>query len=132
MRVLICGDRNWTNAKFIVDVLTIIHKSAPVDVVIEGEARGADRFGALAARMIGLPENRILKFPANWTKHGKAAGPIRNRQMLTEGKPDLVLAFHNDIANSKGTKDMVRCAMKAGIETRVFAEGKGEINVRLR
>lgn len=43
----------------------------------------------------------LLRFPAKWNEHGKAAGPIRNQQMLTEGKPDVVFAFHDDIASSK-------------------------------
>lgn len=53
-------------------------------------------------------------FPANWTKHGKAAGPIRNREMLDEN-PDLVLAFHTDIENSKGTADTLCEAEDRGI-----------------
>ena len=58
---------------------------------------------------------RVLAFPADWDKYHKAAGHIRNQQMLTEGKPTLVLAFHHDLARSKGTKDMVRRALKAGL-----------------
>ena len=46
---------------------------------------------------------------------GGAAGAIRNGQMLTEGKPDLVVAFHGNISISKGTKNMVEQATKAGI-----------------
>jgi hypothetical protein len=127
MRVLICGDRNWRNFHCIAYTLSYFATKHNVEVVIEGEAKGADTLGRVAAERFGIP---VLKFPALWDKHGKAAGPIRNRQMLTEGKPTLVLAFHNDIANSKGTKDMVKAAMKAGIDTRVFTE-KGEVNVRV-
>jgi hypothetical protein len=46
----------------------------------------------------------VIAMPADWANHGKAAGPIRNRKML-DLKPDLVLAFHADLTNSKGTKD---------------------------
>lgn len=81
----------------------------------EGEARGADRLAAEAARRLGIPSHRILRFPAKWGKYGKAAGPIRNQQMLDEGKPTLVLAYHNDLENSKGTKDMVSRAEAAGV-----------------
>jgi hypothetical protein len=62
----------------------------------------------------------VLPFPADWNTHGKAAGPIRNRQMLKEGKPDVVLAFHEDLGRSKGTADMVRAAKAAGIAVKVF------------
>lgn len=130
-RVLICGDRNWNNFTVLLRELTLVNDTQGIAVVIEGEARGADQMSALAARSLGIPEARILKFPADWKTHGKAAGPIRNRKQFNEGRPDLVLAFHNDIASSKGTKDMVRVAMKAGVETHVFTE-KGEVNVRLR
>ena len=56
-----------------------------------------------------------MEMPADWTKHGKAAGPIRNQKMLDEC-PDLVVAF----PGGKGTADMVRRAMKAGIDCWVF------------
>jgi hypothetical protein len=58
----------------------------------------------------------VYSFPADWETYGKAAGPIRNTQMLTEGNPDMVAAFHNDISKSKGTKNMIVQAKKAGIK----------------
>ena len=45
----------------------------------------------------------------------RAAGPIRNQRMLVEGKPDLVIAFHDDLESSRGTKDMIKRSLKAGI-----------------
>ena len=45
---------------------------------------------------------------------------MRNRQMLVEGKPDLVLAFNRN--NSPGTTDMCDCALDVGIEVKVFTE----------
>lgn len=63
------------------------------------------------ARKRGLT-NR--KFPANWDAHGRAAGAIRNKQMLLEGKPDLVIAF----PGGRGTADMVRRAQEAGVVVR--------------
>lgn len=50
-------------------------------------------------------------FRANSRKHGRAAGPIRNQQMLDEGKPHLVVAF----PGGTGTADMVRRAQAAGV-----------------
>lgn len=129
-RVLVCGDRNWTNGVLIREKLAEIMAGPGIEVVIEGEARGADSLSRLAALSLGIPEARILKFPADWKAHPKSAGPIRNRKQLKEGKPDLGLAFHDDLANSKGTKDMVRCLLRAGIETHVYTQ-KGEANVRL-
>jgi hypothetical protein len=59
-------------------------------------------------------------YKAEWDKHGRAAGPIRNQQMLDDGKPDLVLAF----AGGRGTDDMCRRAREAGIEVRRYWPGK--------
>lgn len=41
--------------------------------------------------------------------------------MLDEGKPDFVVAFHNDITNSKGTLDMITRAKKIISVTRLLA-----------
>lgn len=130
-RVLVCGDRNWNNGQLIREKLAEIMAGPGIEVLIEGEARGADIMSRQAAESLGIPQGSILRFPADWNKNGKAAGPIRNRKQLNDGKPDLGLAFHNDLANSKGTKDMVRLLLKAGIETHVFTE-KGEVNVRCK
>lgn len=117
MRVLICGDRNWTNGNRIFKTLMQFHKEKPVTVVIEGEAPGADTLARRAAEELGIC---VMAFPANWNHFKRAAGPIRNQWMLNFGKPDLVLAFHSDIENSKGTKDMVNRAKKAGVKVRVI------------
>jgi hypothetical protein len=75
---------------------------API-TIIEGEARGADSIAREEALALGY---EVLRFPANWRQHGKAAGMIRNRQMLVEGKPNLVYAFPTSV-NSIGTRNMV-------------------------
>lgn len=113
MRVLVCGARDWTDADAIRRELLALPAGS---VVIEGAARGADRLAAQIARELGLG---VEEYPADWMRYGRAAGPIRNRRMLEEGKPDLVLAFHADLARSKGTRDMVERAQKAGTEVRV-------------
>lgn len=107
MRLLICGDRAWTDAALIGKWLDDLKPA----VVIEGECRGADIVARSAAEARNIT---VEPYPAPWRQHGKAAGPIRNAQMLREGKPDRVLAFHDDIDNSSGTADMVAQAIKAG------------------
>src|SRR5271169_1031890 len=80
-RILICGDRNWKDLDMIKDkLLHYLTHMGGVVCVIEGEARGADTLGRLAAEGYGI---EVLRFPANWGVFGKSAGPIRNRQMLT-------------------------------------------------
>lgn len=110
MRVLICGDRRWSNIKIIDDYV----KSLPKDtVIIEGNCSGADSMAGFIAKKCGLI---VEVYPANWDKYGKSAGPIRNREMLNKGKPDLVVAFHDDIDKSKGTKNMVSLAREKRLQ----------------
>ena len=113
LKVLICGDREWGNAETIMARMKLLPKDS---VIIEGEARGADKIAGECAGTLGLD---VRKFPADWDKHGKAAGPIRNRQMLDQ-QPDLVIAFHENLDKSKGTADTVREAKKRGIPVEVI------------
>lgn len=112
MRVLMCGDRNWTDEKSIREVLSNLVAFHSEVIVIEGEAPGADSISRDVAESMGI---QVLKFPALWKTFGRAAGPVRNKQMLMEGKPDMVCAFHNNLRDSKGTKNMVRQAINAGV-----------------
>jgi len=88
--------------------------------IIHGAARGADRMAGEIATELGL---RVVACPADWARYGKAAGLIRNRQMLDEYKPQLVLAFVQDWANSRGTQHTVSLSQKRGIWTQVFCLG---------
>ena len=113
MRVLVCGDRNWFNRAAIRRELA---KLPAGTIIIEGEARGADTIAREEALALGLS---VKRFPADWAHFGRAAGPIRNLAMLN-AKPDRVLAFHTNIAASKGTANMVKIATKAGKPVEVF------------
>jgi hypothetical protein len=84
--------------------------------VIEGGAHGADAIAQQVAHDLGVP---VLTVHAAWSEHGKAAGPLRNRAMLHHA-PDRVIAFHEDIRTSKGTKDMVQQAQRAGVPVHVI------------
>lgn len=81
-------------------------------VQLSKEKLGADTLAKEYAIRRGIS---VSAFPALWGKHGKSAGPIRNNQMLTEGKPELVIAFRGP--NSRGTQNMIDQAKKAGVET---------------
>lgn len=117
MKILCCGDRNWSSWRVIKKELASL---PPTVVIIHGDARGADKMcGYVAEKQLGLT---VRKYPAEWEKHGKAAGPIRNRHMFDTEQPELVLAFHNDLANSKGTKDMVSYARSKGCPVNVITE----------
>lgn len=113
MRILFCGDRNWIDQGKVIDAFIALKPT----LVIEGEASGADTMARVEAERRGIP---VLAFPADWRTYGRAAGPIRNRQMLDEGKPDLVVAFHSNIEQSKGTKNMVAQARKRGVPVQII------------
>jgi len=118
MRVLICGSVDFRWNFVIYERMKKFDKDT---VIIEGEARGADTIARNCAERMGL---QVLKFPADWNKYGKAAGPIRNKQMIDEGKPDLVLAFYSEESKSRGTKNTVTQALKAGIPVETFDASK--------
>jgi hypothetical protein len=110
-RILICGDRNYKDWIKVQDYLNTIPRTA---IIIHGGARGAD---SLAGNLATSLKMKVIKFSAEWDKYGKAAGVLRNQQMLDDGHPDLVVYFHKDIENSKGTKDMVTRAVDNKIKT---------------
>lgn len=108
LRVLVCGGRNYTNNARVWGRLNLLHAEFGVAVVIHGAARGADMLGEYWAK---ANEVRDIPFKPDWDAYGPAAGPIRNKQMLDEGKPDLVIAF----PGGKGTADMVWQAKERGV-----------------
>lgn len=118
MRVLVTGDRNYEDYAMIHVEMRKLREQADHITIIHGGARGADQMAAAIAIVLGY---KIKSYPAQWNTYGKRAGPIRNQLMLDQ-RPDLVLAFHKNLGESKGTKDMVMRALRAGIP--VILEGK--------
>lgn len=100
----ICIDRGWITPKDEcgnwLPTITVIHGGCPT---------GAD---SLADEYAVVNWLQFEEFKADWKKHGRAAGPIRNQRMIDEGKPDLVVAF----PGGRGTADMVKRAKAAGVE----------------
>jgi len=111
MKVLVCGGRNYSN----VDKMYSVLDTFPITTIISGHARGADQMAEMYADERDIA---VEVYPADWSKHGKAAGFIRNKQMLDEGKPDLVVAF----PGGKGTSMMVDIARKAGVTVEEIEE----------
>ncbi len=107
-KILVCGGREYCDWRNVDRTLKFFTSNLDNPVIIQGGAKGAD---FLAKAWAIYNEIDWQEYPANWTKHGKAAGPIRNQQMLDEGKPDLVIAFPGDT----GTADMVKRAKEAGV-----------------
>lgn len=115
MRVLVCGGRDYDDLETVLQVLDRLHEQTSFSCVIHGAARGADTLAGLWATQNDVP---VEAYPAAWSRYGRAAGMIRNEQMLREGKPDLVVAF----PGGTGTAAMVRIARRVGV--RVEAVGQ--------
>ncbi len=113
MKVVVSGGREWTNEKIIGERLEKLPKDT---IIIQGECRGADLIARKIALSLGLD---VVGFPANWVKYDKVAGPKRNIKMLNTC-PDLLIAFHDDLSLSRGTKHIVNEARKRGIEVEVI------------
>jgi len=106
MKVLVCGGREYMDESFVYKTLDEIHKKTPITLIIEGGARGVDSYAQNWWECSNIDDISLKTYPADWKKYGMGAGPIRNKQMLDEGKPDLVVAFPGGV----GTADMVRRA----------------------
>lgn len=112
--VLVCGGRKFDDDKLLCRTFKAIQVEAPIALLVNGGAPGADNRAVSWALRHDVPFRTIQ---AEWTKHGPAAGPIRNQRMLDETHPDLVVAF----PGGRGTADMVAKARAAGVEVREIA-----------
>jgi len=132
MRVLVCGSRTLTNHWPIWTVLQGFYEMESIGyltvhanhlIIITGGAPGADTIARQWAETPGphpaaegFPDVMSVfstVYPADWDKYGKRAGPIRNNQMLKEGKPDQVVAFYDGVERTRGTTHMVDISRKA-------------------
>jgi hypothetical protein len=118
MKILVCGDRNWTNIEVIEKYLI----DPEISSILCGGAPGADTIAESIASTLGKP---VKVFMADWSAYGKAAGPIRNIKMLDEN-PDKVLVFHNNFYYSKGSKHCAAEAIRRNIPVYLISEYEKE------
>lgn len=115
-RVLVCGGRNYGSQDGQLDrlrrtldaALDAAQSVGKVAVIIHGNARGADLLADQYAREKSI---RVLPFPADWNLYGRRAGPIRNKLMLTESQPHVIIAFKG----GNGTAHMMKIGREAGV-----------------
>jgi YspA, cpYpsA-related SLOG family len=119
-KVLISGDRTW-EAKHI--IMQVLQETKP-KIIVQGGQRGADLLARDCAIKLGI-ESR--QYTAQWELYGRAAGPLRNREMIEKEKPEVVLAFHDNIEKSKGTRNMIMLANNRGIPVHLY-RSSGEVN----
>lgn len=124
MNVLVTGTRNpltELQRAYVIDhLLELLAEEGPLPDgkhrIIHGDASGVDRLAGRSAMQ--WVDCEVVAYPAHWKTFGRAAGAIRNQQMLDKEKVDVVLAFPS--FDSKGTWDMVERAVKARIPVRVY------------
>ena len=114
-KVVIAGCRDYNNydeAKEYIDSCLKNIRSKNNIVIISGCASGADALGERYALENGY---EVEKFPADWSKYGRGAGPIRNRKMAESA--DIVICFWD--GKSRGTRSMIQNAEKYGKDIKV-------------
>ena len=114
-RVIIAGSRDFDDYVMLCehcDRLLSQKVATHQIVIISGEARGADTLGERYAHERGYA---VEKYPADWKRDGKAAGPIRNAQMAKVA--DALIAFWD--GNSRGTQNMIDLAKLKPLPFRV-------------
>jgi len=110
VRIVICGDKQWSDYGLVEKVLSRINSVSRIECLIEGGRKGVDEWAFFAILKI-QPTAKIVEMLPNWQI--KNTGSVLNQQMLDEGKPDLVVAFHDDI--DEWTKDMLEKAKERRI-----------------
>lgn len=106
-RVIVCGGRGYKDRDHIYLVLDHVHAKRGISEVIHGDASGVDKISGDWARLNSI---KVTACMADWKANGRAAGPIRNRFMLTLN-PDGVIAF----PGGDGTADMCSQSEKASV-----------------
>ena len=120
-RILVTGSRDWEDGRSLhgalVDLWRTAAQSGPLVIVHGACPTGADAHAAYwvwGHRVLGDPI-REERHPADWTAHGRGAGPVRNRAMVTAGA-DVCLAFIRN--GSRGATGCAALAEAAGIPVR--------------
>lgn len=106
MNIAIVGSRTLRDEKFLFDWCDKLTTGIRNITVVSGCANGADKLGEKWAESRGFSVKRI---PANWEKHGKPAGMIRNMQIVSAS--DMMIAFWD--GKSKGTKGSIDAMKKS-------------------
>ena len=106
MKVVIAGTRYKDSINkiafddYLLLTTSIDRSGFAITEVVYGMATGVDRLGEIWAISNDKP---VKEMPADWNKHKKAAGPIRNRQMAEYC--DAAVIIWDGI--SPGTRNMI-------------------------
>lgn len=113
MRLIIAGSRTYNNYTFFVEKMEFFMKDVKEEVVLLcGEAKGVDTMGRMYALEAGW---EILSFKPQWDLLGKAAGPLRNKEMAEQATH--CICFWDGV--SRGTASMIEFAKQYNLKLRV-------------
>lgn len=112
-KVIIAGSRDFSDFQLLYAKCEEILESQTDIEIVSGTARGADKLGEHYASLKG---HSVAKFPADWDKHGKAAGYVRNKEMAEYA--DMLIAFWD--GESRGTGHMINLATEKGLNVHVI------------
>ena len=103
IRLAVTGGRDYSAPLHVYGFLDQMARDHDgIAVLIHGGAKGLDQLADDWARK---REVTVMRVPAKWSKYAKAAGPLRNKEILS-WCPDALAVF----PGGKGTEDMVRRA----------------------
>lgn len=112
-RVIIAGGRNFQDYALLQQTMDQLLVNVQDEIVVVcGKARGADTLGERYAQERGYS---VHAFPADWAKHGRAAGVLRNEEMAKNA--DALVAFWD--GQSRGTKNMIELGHRYQLKVRV-------------
>lgn len=122
LRLIVAGGRHYDNREVIRTYLETLPKET---IILQGECRrlvkgrwvGADLLAKEEAQKLGLT---VESYPADWDRYGNAGGPIRNREMLQKG--DRLVIFHDNFAESTGSKNIAEQARQMGVPVELITE----------
>lgn len=144
-KVLVTGDRNYNDRETISYTLKSLLNQENSELykwkgsnitLIEGECRGADLitteiFLQIAKEYLKL-DFKVERYPVtkeDYCLYGRKAPILRNQKMINEGKPDIVIAFHKNVENSKGTKDTINRALNKKLPViLIYSEANNGLN----
>lgn len=101
MILLVTGSRDIIDTRFVIKCLDDIRKQHYVEKIIHGGAKGVDSSVNFYCVLNGI---ECEAYKPDWFKHGKSAGPIRNKEMVD--KCDKGIAIWD--GESKGTKNCIK------------------------
>lgn len=111
MKLIIAGTRSFNDYQLlensIIPMFLHISHLEDIEEVVSGCCSGADQLGEKWGKAL---YKKITRFPADWKKYGKAAGPIRNRQMAEYA--DQAIVFWD--GSSKGALNMIQTMRELG------------------